>query len=102
MEKQTIFKTINEDAAGIDIGAAKIYVSVDGNEVKSFDTFTSDYYQCAEYLIQSGIHKVAMEATGVYWIALYSILEAKEIKVSLVNPKETKQVKGRKTDVQDC
>jgi transposase len=101
MEKQTVFKTVNEDAAGIDIGAAQIFVSIDGNEVKSFDTFTSDYYQCAEYLIQAGIRKVAMEATGVYWIALYSILEAKGLKVSLVNPKETKQVKGRKTDVQD-
>lgn len=102
MEKQTVFKTVNEDAAGIDIGAARIFVSVDGLQVKSFDTFTSDYHHCACYLIKEGISKVAMEATGVYWIALYSLLESRGIQVSLVNPKETKQVKGRKTDVQDC
>ena len=43
-----------------------------------------------------------MEATGVYWIALYELLEQAGIEVCLVNPKEVKQVKGRKSDVQDC
>ena len=43
-----------------------------------------------------------MEATGVYWMALYAMLESCGFKVCLVNPKETKQVKGRKTDVKDC
>jgi len=43
-----------------------------------------------------------MEATGVYWIVFYYMLEKRGIKVYLVNPKETKQIKGRKTDVKDC
>jgi transposase len=102
MEKVTVFETVHDHAAGIDIGAAKIFVSPDGQEVESFDTFTSGYYQCAEYLQQKGIKEVAMEATGVYWMALYAMLESCGIKVCLVNPKETKQVKGRKTDVKDC
>jgi len=102
MQKVTVFETIYEHAAGIDIGAEKIFVSVDGREVVSFGTFTSDYYQCAEYLQQKGIRHVAMEATGVYWMALYAMLESCGLKVCLVNPKETKQVKGRKTDVKDC
>jgi transposase len=102
MSKVTVFETVHEQAAGIDMGAAKIFVSVDGTEVVSFDTFTSDYYQCAEYLQQKGIKKVAMEATGVYWMALYAMLESCGLEVCLVNPRETKQVKGRKTDVQDC
>ena len=102
MQKVTVFETVYEQAAGIDIGAAKIFVSVDGIEVVSFDTFTSGYYQCAEYLQSKGVLHVAMEATGVYWVALYAMLESCGLKVCLVNPKETKQVKGRKTDVKDC
>jgi transposase len=43
-----------------------------------------------------------MEAMGVFWIALYEMLERNGIGVCLVNPKEVKQVKGRKTDVKDC
>jgi len=46
--------------------------------------------------------EVAMEATGVYWMALYAMFESCGIKANLINPKETKQVKGRKTDVKDC
>jgi len=102
MKKVTVFETVHEHAAGIDIGAQKIYVSYDGTEVVTFDTYTADYYRCAVYLQEKGIEDVAMEATGVYWIALYAILESCGLKVCLVNPKETKQVKGRKTDVQDC
>ena len=102
MKKVTVFETVHEHAAGIDIGAEKIFVSPDGVEVVSFDTFTSGYYQCIEYLQQKGITNVAMEATGVYWMALYTMLESCGFKVCLVNPKETKQVKGRKTDVKDC
>ena len=102
MKKVTVFETVYEDAAGIDIGAEKIFVSPDGVEVVNFDTFTSGYYQCIEYLQEKGIKNVAMEATGVYWIALYAMLESCGFKVCLVNPKETKQVKGRKTDVKDC
>lgn len=102
MQKATVFKTVYEHAAGIDVGSEEIFVSADGIEVQSFDTFTSGYCKCAEYLQQRGITDVAMEATGVYWVALYAMLEACGLKVCLVNPKETKQVKGRKTDVRDC
>lgn len=102
MKKVTTFETIHEHAAGIDIGASEIYVSVDGNEVVSFPTFTEDYYRCVEYLQENNIKEVAMEATGVYWLSLYTMLENCGMRVCLVNPKETKQVKGRKTDVKDC
>lgn len=102
MAKVTIFETVHSNAAGIDIGASKIFVSPDGIEVRSFDTFTSGYYECIEYLQGKGKTQAAMEATGVYWMALYTMLESCGIKVSLINPKETRQVKGRKTDVRDC
>lgn len=102
MSEVTVFKTKNQHCAGIDIGASKIFVSPDGSEVVNFDTFTADYYKCAQYLLEKGCLSVAMEATGVYWMPLYSILEDRGLKVCLVNPKETKQIKGRKTDVKDC
>ena len=93
---------VNSHAAGIDIGAEKIFVSVDGSAVVHFSTYTSDYHRCIDYLKGHKIERVAMEATGVYWIALYEMLERNGIGVCLVNPKEVKQVKGRKTDVKDC
>ena len=49
-----------------------------------------------------GIDTVAVQATGVYWIALYDILEQQGIRVVLVNARHTKNVPGRKTDVQEC
>lgn len=41
-----------------------------------------------------------MEATGIYWIPLYEILEAQGFDVHLVNPKQLKR--SKKTDVLDC
>lgn len=102
MAKETIFETVNENACGIDIGAEYVFVSPDGKEVVNFETFTSGYRACVKYLKEKGITRVAMEATGMYWQNLYFMLEAGGMCVCLVNPKETKQVKGRKTDVKDC
>lgn len=51
---------------------------------------------------EHGITHVAMEATGIYWITLYDILEAIGFDVYLVNPADSKNLPGRKTDVQDC
>lgn len=95
-------KKIHQHAAGIDIGARKIFVGLEDKEVKSFETFTDDLELAAEYLIQNNITTVAMEATGVYWIILYDILQARGIDVWLVDGRSTKQVPGRKTDVKDC
>jgi transposase len=102
MEKVISFEQINFNGAGVDIGSSKFFVSVDGQQVENFETYTSDYYRCIGYLKKHFIEKVAMEATGVYWIALYSLLEQNGIKVCLVNPKETKPRRGHKTDVEDC
>ena len=76
-------------------------VSIDGEQVVNFETFTADYHRCCRYLKENGITSVAMESTGVYWMSLYAILEDAGIKVCLVHPREPQQVKGRKTDVKD-
>ncbi len=99
-------KQINLNAAGIDVGAQEVYVAVppDRSEqsVRSFPTFTADLGNLAEWLKACHIQTVAMEATGVYWIPLFEILEEKGFEVCLVNARHLKNVSGRKTDVLDC
>jgi transposase len=92
-------------AAGIDIGATEIFVAVpedsDPEAVRSFHTFTPDLNALADWLEQSGIATVALESTGVYWIPLYQILEARGLRVCLVNARHLHNVPGHKTDVCD-
>lgn len=101
MSKTIKFEQIHSHGAGIDVGAKHIFVSIDGEQVVNFQTFTEDYHRCCRYLKDNGITSVAMESTGVYWMSLYSILEESGIKVCLVHPSEVQQVKGRKSDVKD-
>jgi transposase len=93
---------ILKNCAAIDIGSEKVFVSIEGEEVRSFRTFTRTYKELGVYLQEHGITDVAMEATGIYWITLYDILEAMGFNVYLVNPADSKNLPGRKTDVQDC
>jgi len=83
------------DAAGIDIGAAEIFVAVPGDRtaenVRSFPTFTQDLYLLADWLKACGIETVAMESTGVYWIPLFRILEERGFEVCLVNARHGKR-----------
>lgn len=93
---------IVQNCAGIDIGSEKVFVCLETEEVKSFRTFTQSYRELGTYLKEHGIVHVAMEATGIYWITLYDILESMDFDVCLVNPADSKNFPGRKTDVQDC
>src|SRR6201993_573223 len=94
------------NAGGIDIGATEIFVAVpadrDTDSVRSFATFTQDLYQLADWLQRCRVDTVAMESTGVYWIPLFQILEARGIEVHLVNAQHVHHVPGRKSDVLDC
>ena len=97
---------LNLNAAGVDVGSEEIYVAVppdrDEQSVRCFGVFTPDLKQVAEWLKACKIETVAMEATGIYWIALYDLLEAAGLQVYLVNARHAKNVAGRKTDVLDC
>ncbi len=101
----SLLERINPNAAGIDCGSAEHYVAVprerDPEPVRHFKTFTEDLHRLAEWLVSCGIRTVAMEATGVYWIPSYEILEARGIEVLLVNARHVKNVPGRKSDVTD-
>jgi transposase len=102
----SLLERINPNAAGIDCGAEEHYVAVPADReavpVRSFRTFTTDLHRLADWLTACGITTVAMESTGVYWIPLYEILEARGLDVVLVNARQVKNVPGRKTDVMDC
>ncbi len=94
------------NAAGIDLGAEEIWVAVaaegDQNSVRRFEAFTQDLKAIVQWLVDCGVQSVAMEATGVYWIPLYQLLEDAGLKVCLVNARHVKNVPGRKSDVRDC
>ncbi len=99
-------KQLNLNAAGLDIGASEIYAAVPedraAHPVRCFQTFTVDLEALADWLAECQIDTVAMESTGVYWIPIFELLEARGFQVYLVNARHLKNVTGRKSDVLDC
>jgi len=69
---------------------------------RRFETFTQDLYAIADWLQEHSITTVALESTGVYWIPLFEVLEARGFVVCLVDTRRLKSVPGRKSDVKDC
>lgn len=99
-------EVVHPNAAGLDIGAREIYGCIppdrDGETVRMFGTFTPDLQRLAEWLVANQVDTVALESTGVYWIPVFELLEARGLKVYLVNGRHIKHVPGRKSDVADC
>ena len=97
---------IYPQAAGIDVGSMNMVVSYPGLDgvqtVREYDAYTKDLDQMAKALQQAGVTHVAMEATGVYWMAVYEVLENYGFNVTLINARHYKNVAGQKTDVKDC
>jgi transposase len=98
---------LQPDAAGIDIGSSQHWVAVpadrDPQPIRCFAAFTADLEALADWLAACRIKTVAMESTGIYWIPLFELLEARGFEVLLVDPRQCKNVKGRpKTDRLDC
>src|SRR6266446_2780709 len=96
---------IHRNAAGIDIGNESHYVAVppsrDSQPVRCYGCTTGELKAMADWLKQCGIQTVAMQSTGVYWVAVYDILEQVGLEVYLVNARDTKNLPGRKSDVQE-
>ncbi len=97
---------LNRNAAGIDVGNAEHHVAVpagrDPEPVQKFGSFTADLHRMAGWLKSCGIDTVVMQATGVYWMPLYQVLEDYGLQVNVVNAQHTKTLPGRKTDVLEC
>ena len=96
---------VHADAAGIDIGNESHYVAVpaaqDSQPVRRFGCTTAELKAMADWLKRCKIQTIALQSTGVYWVAVYDILEEAGFEVYLVNARETKNLPGRKSDVQE-
>lgn len=103
---QPDLEIVHPHAAGIDVGNeshfAAISASRDLRPVQEFGCWTADLKRMAKWLKDHGIQTVAMQSTGVYWIAVYDVLEKEGLEVYLVNARGTKSLPGRKSDVQEC
>ncbi|HEV3039709.1 MAG TPA: IS110 family transposase, partial [Candidatus Angelobacter sp.] len=98
-------EVVHHNVAGIDIGNESHWVSVpphcDAPPVREFGTWTADLLRLVEWLKSCGIQMVVMQSTGVYWIGVYDILEKAGLQVWLVNARDTKNLPGRKSDIQE-
>ena len=95
--------------AGIDLGSEHHWtcaptIEGDRREVADFGATTAELIRLGEWLIERHVESVAMESTGVYWIAPHEILEAQGLEVLLVDTRQLARVPGRdkKTDPTDC
>jgi transposase len=99
-------EVVHPNAAGIDIGNESHFVAIppdrDPVPIREFGSWTSDLEEMASWLKDHGIQTVAMQSTGVYWIAVQEVLEKAGLEVYLVNARGTKNLPGRKSDVQEC
>jgi transposase len=97
---------VHPNAAGIDVGGSEHWVAVspdrDPEPVRRFGCFTADLREMGRWLVEKGVRSVALQSTGVYWMPVFEILEQQGLEVFLVNARHTKNVPGRKSDVQEC
>jgi transposase len=102
-------EVIYERCCGLDVHTksvvACLLISRPGGDptraVRTFGTMTEDLLSLADWLTEAGCTHVAMEATGVYWKPIWNLLED-AFALLLVNPRDSKAVPGRKTDVTDA
>ena len=93
---------LDPTAAAIDVGSEQLHVSVAGGPPKVFGTTTGQLRELRDWLKAQGVQSVAMEATGIYWLCPYEVLEQAGLRVVMVNGKYVKNLPGRKTDMKDC
>jgi transposase len=101
-------ETVFRNVAGLDVHQKTVkacvrQVSLQGDvreEVRTFGTMTPDLLEMSDWLAQCEVTHVAMESTGVLWKPIFNLLEGR-FQLLLVNPRELKQVPGRKSDVRD-
>lgn len=102
-------EAIVQRSAGLDVHKKIIVVTIlleqpDGSVSEETLEYGTTYKACeqlADWLSSHDIQLCVMESTGIYWKNIYSALEKKGLRVSVVNARHVKQVPGRKTDVKD-
>jgi transposase len=103
-KKQMSLEVVNSNAAGIDVGSKSHWVAIgqDAEDIREFGVYSEDHQELCRWLSENKINSIAMESTGTYWQNLYSALASAGFEVILVNGRQTKNVKGKKTDIKDC
>jgi len=103
-KKHVSLEVVNPNAAGIDIGSRSHWVAVgqDAQDVREFGVYTEDYQELSVWLKKHDVTSIAMESTGTYWQNIFSFLVSRDFDVILVNGRQTKNIKGKKTDIKDC
>jgi transposase len=102
MSATPVLAVLDPLAAFVDVGSEQMHVSIAGGPPEVFGTVTVELQRLRDWLKERRVKSVAMEATGVYWLPLYGVLEAAGLKVNMVNGKQTRNLPGRKTDMRDC
>jgi transposase len=97
---------INPNAAAIDVHSDNHVVCVPADRatpnVRTFGANSCDLIQIANWLRECGITTVAIESTGIYWIPLFELLEARRFEVCLIEPGQASRCGARpKSDVLD-
>lgn len=97
---------IHPHSAAVDVGSMLLTVAYTdqqgGQQLMETNSFTENLGQLVEQLKAAGVTHVAMEATGVYWMSLFELMEEQGLEVTLINPKHFKNVDAQKTDVKDA
>ncbi len=93
---------LDPTAAAIDVGSEQLHVSIAGGPPKIFGATTGELHTLRDSFLAQGVRSVAMEATGIYWLCPYEVLEKAGLQVVVVNGKYVKNLPGRKTDMSDC
>ncbi len=103
-KRHVSLEVVNPYAAGIDIGSRSHWVAVgqDAQDVREFGVYTEDHQELSKWLKEHEVSTIAMESTGTYWQNIFSFLVAQGFDVILVNGRQTKNIKGKKTDILDC
>jgi transposase len=100
------WEVVHRNVAGIDVGNESHFVAVDpqveGQAVREFGSWTAALQEMADWLKRCGVKRVVMQTTGVYWIAVQEVLERNGMRVAVVDARGTKNLPGRKSDVQEC
>ncbi|WP_235982265.1 IS110 family transposase [Gelidibacter maritimus] len=105
MEKKMIsLEVVNSNAAGIDVGGRSHWAAVGQNaqDIQEFGVYSEDNLILCHWLHRHKVETVAMESTGTYWQNLFSALTGFGFDVILVNGRQTRNIKGKKTDIKDC
>ena len=100
---------VHRNCCGLDvhkqtIAACLIREDASGNTCKEkrlFGTMTRDLRELANWLREAAVSAVAMEATGVYWVPVWNVLEREPLQLLLINPEHYKAIRGKKTDLKD-